>query len=250
MKAGQRLLLALLGCALVGCFLAASVFGQTPPAAPPESPVQAARKAVLDARAALAKVQDQVAQIRLRVLKTFESRDDFAAAKKAVDDAQAEYEAALKPVMAALYANPDYQQLVAKRKAAQAVLDASHTQHTSPGDSDISSAQQDDAISQAAGEVLTDGFAINKMETDAKENDLKLATAQEKLNDAKQQMAALQTQVDAALQNDPEYQQVQPTLAAAQQQVTSAVAAFIQAQKAARPAPTANRSSNAGRSGE
>lgn len=244
MKAGRRLLLA-----LGGCLLAASVFGQTPPAAPPESPVQQARKAVLDARASLAKVQDQVTQIRLRVLKTFQSRDDFVAAKKAVDDAQAEYDAALKPVMTALYANPDYQQLVAKRKAAQAVLDASHTQHTTPGESETSASQQDDAISQAAGEVLTDGFAINKMETDAKENDLNLATAKETLNDARQQMAALQTQVDAALQNDPEYQQVQPQLAAAQQQVTAAVAAFVQAQKSARPAPTANRASNTGRSG-
>jgi chromosome segregation ATPase len=207
------------------------------PSQAPVSPLAAQRKAVQDAAVAVNQIKSQIALIRGKVSATFETKDDWVAAKKALADAQAHYDAALKPVMAALQANPDYLKLQAHRKAAQENLDAMRSQPR-PSDSSDQKAQ-DDQLSQAAGDVLTDGFAMNKMEVDARNSDGDLGTAKEELTDAKKTMEDLQGQVTAVLQTDPDYQAAQQQLTAAEQQLAAARLALANAEKPQRTTPSA-----------
>ena len=144
-------------------------------------------------------------------------------------DAQAHYDAALRPLLAALQANPDYQKLVTNRKEAQQKLEALKAQAKAT-DSE-SQKTQDAELSEAAGQVLASGYAINKMETDAREGDGNLGMAKEELADSKKAMDALQAQVTAALQVDPEYIAEQQNMTTAQQQLTAAKAALAAAEK-------------------
>ncbi len=221
--------------AVCGAFVRAQ--GVPPqPSQTPLSPLAASRKAVADAQAAVYAVRANIAQIHARVASTFESRDDWIAAKKALSDAQAHYDSALKPVMAALQVNPDYQKLATSRKAAQAKLEELKSEPRAASSEDQKA--QDDQLSEAAGEVLNDGFAMNKMESDARDADGNLGTAKEELADAKKAMDALQAQVTAVLQVDPEYIAAQQQLTTAQQQLTAARAALVSAEKPQRSAPT------------
>lgn len=217
---------------------------QQPQSQTPSNSLAAPRKAVQDAQAAVNDDRAKIAQIRARVATAFESKEDWIAAKKAVVDAQAHYEAAMKPLMAALQANPDYQKLVANRKAAQLKLDALKAQ--SKATDSESQKEQDAELSEAAGEVLTSGYAMNKMEADAKEGDGNLGMAKEELLDSKKAMDALQAQVTAVLQVDPEYIAEQQNLTTAQQQLTAAKAALAAAEKPQRTAqPPRSRQSPA-----
>jgi DNA repair exonuclease SbcCD ATPase subunit len=225
---------------LAAAVLAASVsssIAQTS-AAPPQAtnPLAAPRKAVLDAQSTVNGLNKKIAQIHLRIQEGFESRADWVAATKAVADAQAQYDAAQKPVMDALHANPDYQQLVANRKAAQDKLDELKAQPQAV-DSEGQQAQED-ALGQAAGEVVNDGYAILKMEREARDGDSTLTASKAQLSDAKTALEALQEQVSAAMEADPEYQTTQTALASAQQQLATARAALIAAENAQRPTPT------------
>jgi chromosome segregation ATPase len=212
---------------------------------PAVNPLAAPRKAVLDAQSAVNALHTKIAQIHVRIQSGFESRADWAAAKKAVADAQAQYDAAQKPVMDALHANPDYQQLVTNRKAAQDKMDELKAQSQAT-DSEGQQAQED-ALSQAAGEVVNDGYAMLKMEREARDNDSTLTAAKEQLSDAKAALEALQAEVTAAMQGDPEYQAAQTELTSAEQQLTSARAALLAAQNAQRPAaPPPQRSNSYG----
>jgi chromosome segregation ATPase len=232
-------------CLLVG-ILAAGVLavsvsvsrGQTSAAAAqPTNPLAAPRKAVLDAQTAVNALRTKIAQIRQRIQGGFESRAEWVAAQKALADAQSKYDAALKPVMDTLHADPDYQQLVTNRKAAQDKLDELKAQ---PQAMDSQGQQaQEDALSQAAGEVVNDGYAMLKMERDARDNDATLTAAKEQLSDAKAAMDSLQAEVTAAMAADPEYQATQTQLTSAQQQLTSARQALIAAQNAQRPSTNA-----------
>lgn len=202
---------------------------QNPQPQTPQSPLAGQRKAVLDAQAAVNDERAKIAQIRARVASLFETKEDWIAAKKAVAEAQAHYDSALKPVMAALLANPDYQKLLADRKAAQEKMDAIKAQ---PRATDTEGQKaQDDQLSEAAGEGVTARYAMTKMEAEAREADGNLGTAKEEMADAKKTMDALQAQITAALQLDPEYIAEQPNLTNAQQALATARAALAAAEK-------------------
>jgi chromosome segregation ATPase len=205
------------------------------PKQPAVSPLAAPRKAVVDAMAAVNAVKAQIAATRAKIAATYETKDDWVAAKKALADAQTHYDTALKPVMAALRASPEYQKLLDHRKAAQEKLDSLRTQSRAADPDDQKA--QDDQLSQAAGDVLNDGFALNKMEADARNSDGDLGAAKEELMDAKKTMEDLQAQVTAVLQTDPEYLTEQQQLTSAQQQLSAARLALSNAERPQRTTP-------------
>jgi len=205
-------------------------------AQPPVSPLAAQRKAVADAVTAVNQARSQLAQARAKVSSTFETKDDWIAAKKALIAAQAHYDAALKPVLAALQANPDYQKLLDHRKAAQASLQAMQSQPRAADTEDQKA--QDEQLNQAAGDVVNDGYALNKMEEDARNSDGDLGTAKEELTDAKKTMDDLQAQVTAVLQVDPDYLAAQQQLTSAQQQLAAARTALSGAERPQRTTPS------------
>ena len=207
------------------------------------------RKMVADAQAGVTQANQQISQLRAKTETKFADEPEWIAAKKNLADAQAAYDAAIKPVIAALHSDPEYARLATERKAAQASLDAAKG-GKSVGDDAVAStattAADDqkpavDPTEQAAATVLNDGYAMNKMESEAKANDPKVAEAKQKLDEAKKAMETLRLQVDAALQTDPAYTAAQAQLATAQQQLGQARTQLAQAEKAARAAAAAAR---------
>ena len=90
---------------------------------PKPNPLASQIKAVHDAKDEENKIRISMNQIKGKVQKSLESKDDWKAAKAAVDKAQAEYDAACKPVLAALKDKPEYAALLKQEADAQAKLD-------------------------------------------------------------------------------------------------------------------------------
>jgi hypothetical protein len=211
-----------------------------PAATPTQSSAQssataAARKTVLDAQLKVNAVKAKIAQTRLTIEATFQTKDDWVAAKKALADAKAQYAAALKPVMATLQESAEYQKLAESRKAAQAKIETLKAAPRGAGSADQK--EQDDEMSAAAGEMLSAGFAMNKMEADARDSDPAVAMAKEAVDEAKKAFDALEMQVTTAMQSDPTYIQEEAELTAAQTELATAKTSLASAEKSARPAP-------------
>jgi len=213
--------------------------------------VVTAKKAVLDAQLKVKQARDKIAQTRGTIELTFQTKDDWVAAKKALADARAQYAAALRPVMAALQKNAEYQKLMERRKAAQDTIETLKAAPRGSGSADQKA--QDDDMSAAAGEMLNAGFALNKMESDARDADPALAAAKDAVDDAKKTFDALEAQVTAAMQSDPQYIQEQTELTAAEAELLTARTSLASAEKQGRPSqpsgsrpPASGAASNAG----
>jgi hypothetical protein len=197
------------------------------------SPLAAPRKAVVDAQQQVSDIKAKIAVIRSGIESTFQSKDDWIAAKKALADAKAKYDAALKPVMDALQANPEYVKLLEHRKAASAKMEA--LKDAPKAQSSAEQQQQDDEMSTAAGDVINDGLALRKMEAEARDGDPALSAAKDALDEAKKAFDGLEAQVTTAMQSDPTYIQDQTELTAAQANLLSARTALAAAEKQSHP---------------
>lgn len=207
--------------------------------------VVTAKKAVLDAQLKVKQARDKITQTRDTIELTFQTKDDWVAAKKALADAKAQYASALKPVLAALQKNAEYQKLLEKRKAAQDTIETLKAAPRGSGSADQKA--QDDDMSAAAGDMLNSGFALNKMETEARDADPALAAAKDAVDDAKKTFDALEAQVTVAMQSDPQYIQEQTELTAAQAELATARTSLASAEKQGRPTqPSGSRPPAAG----
>ncbi|HEX4792217.1 MAG TPA: hypothetical protein VH370_00405 [Humisphaera sp.] len=92
---------------------------------PKVSPLASQQKAVKDAQDEVNKANAAVNMIRVKVQRGMESRDDWKAAKLAKEKAANEYEASMKPVLAALRNKPEYKAVLKQETDAQAILDQS-----------------------------------------------------------------------------------------------------------------------------
>jgi len=101
--------------------------GRTTPTnnTPKVSPLAGQQKAVKDAQEEVIKANASVNMIRLKVQRGMESREDWKAAKLAKEKAANEYEASMKPVLAALRTKPEYKAVLKQETDAQAILDQS-----------------------------------------------------------------------------------------------------------------------------
>jgi len=92
---------------------------------PTVSPLAGQQKAVKDAQDEVNKANAALNIIRLRIQRGLESRDDWKAAKLAKEKAALGFEAAQKPVLAALRNKPEYKAVLKQEADAQAILDQS-----------------------------------------------------------------------------------------------------------------------------
>src|SRR5690349_7097790 len=83
-----------------------------------------AKKAVAEARVEVNKAQQVMNQIKLKVQRQMETKDDWKAAKTARDQAHAQYETAAHVVMENLKKNADYTAAVKRRDDLQSQVDA------------------------------------------------------------------------------------------------------------------------------
>ena len=218
-----------------------------------QAQMAAQRKQLDDARAGVETVQKQIAKVRARIEATFTSKDEYAAAKKEYEDAQAAFDAASKPVLAAARRKPEYLQAVADRTKAQAIIDQANRPAAKPDDSATNasaseSASGSDPISQddikaAVDERWKAGTTIRQIEADALADDPKVDAAKSHRDEAKRAWDAAQAQVTEAMEVDPEYIQLQTQLKTAEQQLASIKQQIATQQKAAEQAAHQQRAS-------
>ena len=93
---------------------------------PKVNPLAGQQKAVQDAQNEVNKIRISMNQLKLKTEKTLEAKDEWKAAKAAVDKAKADYDAACRPVLAALKEKPEYKSLLRQEADAQAKIDAAN----------------------------------------------------------------------------------------------------------------------------
>src|SRR5690348_14646009 len=138
---------------------------------PKPNPLAPAQKNVHEAQTEVNKVQATMGQIKARLQRSMETKDDWKAAKAARDQAHAQYESVLRTLMDSLKKNPDYAAAIKQRNDLQSQVDAAN------GGSKLS----DEELNKLAADRSKVGIAIANMEKTAKDNDPKLLEAKAKV---------------------------------------------------------------------
>lgn len=188
------------------------------------NPLAGAQKQVHDARVEVNKIETQMNQIKFKIQRSMEGKDDWKAAKAARDKAHADYEAALRPALEALHKSAAYMDAAHARDEAQAKLD----EVNSPSGAKMSN----DEIDQIAGDRTKAGMTIMNLEKSTRENDPKILAAKAKMDQADQDWKALLAQVDEQAKQDPDYAKAEKDLVTAQDKLKQAQVALGQQAKA------------------
>ncbi len=132
--------------------------------------------------------------IQARLKAEFESRDEWVRAQADLKKAQADYEAAKKPVMDALAKKPDYQKAAQAKQKAEAERDALKDARNAA-----------DKLYDAATRVMDANLIITKLENDALAADPKVQAAKKQLAEAQAAVTALNKQFQDEIQGNAEW---------------------------------------------
>lgn len=188
------------------------------------NPLAGAQKTVHDARVEVNKIETQMNQIKFKIQRSMEGKEDWKAAKAAREKAHADYEAALRPAMETLHKSPAYMDAVHSRDEAQAKLD----EVNGPSGAKMST----DEINDIASARTKAGMTIMNLEKSTKENDPKVLAAKAKMEQTDQDWKALLAQVDEQAKADPDYAKAEKDLTTAQDKLKQAQVALGQQAKA------------------
>lgn len=179
-----------------------------------------AGKAVGKAQADLNKLQAETTKITARVRAQILAKPEWAQVVAGKRSAEAAADTARKAALVTVHNKPEYKALLKEREEAQQVV----TAFNAPG-SQVPQADFD----KASSAIVNDGFAMKKMEMEALKEDEKYKEAAAQLDAANAKMKEVDAQVQASLKDDAEYQnvskqidQAKTTLASAQQQLKQA----------------------------
>ena len=147
-------------------------------------------------RAQQNQAKSQMESARLRVVKTFEASEEWLKTQQELQEVQAAYDEASKPVLAALRTKPEFQEAVKAEEAARATVQAAHKEgNPSPAE-----------VTAPATEALEAGSEVTKMEQAALDADPKVAELKAERDEVAARMQALQQKRDAAVLADSEWQ--------------------------------------------
>jgi chromosome segregation ATPase len=181
-----------------------------------------ARKRIAEAKSIVDDIKKDETRIKEKRRGDFETKEEWKDTVANHKKAKAEYEKARTDALAALRKSEKYKATLKARDAAQARLDALNKQRP----------VEPAAIAKAGTALANEGIAIKKMETEAMERDDKVLGAKDAFDAAKKELDELDQEVESALANDPDYEQVQVQLEQAEVQLAQAKEQFAQMQKA------------------
>jgi len=199
---------------------------QTSPGTDNSATIAAGRQ-VHDAQVSLDAARVQMIRLRNTVRAQLEGRPEWATVVANEKRAQADFDSARKAAFARLEKDPQYAAIREERQSARQTLATADA-----ADSPVSDAE----ITKATDLVFSDGLKMKQMENRALEDDAKYAQAKTQLDAARSRLDQLDGEVAAALQSQPEYQQLQQQLDQATQQLAQARQQLAQAAQAERQA--------------
>lgn len=217
-----------------------------------QSPVAQAAKAVADARLTLKKAQADVQKARDKVKVQLLAKPEWAPVTQELTKAETDLAAAKKAAMTAAHNNPEYQAMVKQRDDADKVRLAANAA-PSAGSDDTKVSEAD--LATASNNYMTAVLKMKAIEKQVIGDDPKIADAGARLDAAKAKMAQLDAEIDEALKNDQDYQNLQMAVATAQQAVDQAEEQLKQTrqqiaeQRASESRSRASSSSSSGSSG-
>jgi hypothetical protein len=183
---------------------------------------QTAGKQVAKAQADVNKLLTDLNKLRAKVRVQVLAKPEWAQVMNSKKAAEATVDAARKNALSGLRNKPEYKALQKERDEAQQLV----TNFNTPG-SQVSQAD----FEKASNTVVTDGYAMKKMETDALKEDPKYAEAITQLDSANAKMKEAESQVDVALKDDQEYQNASKQLDSAKTTLATAKTQLAQARQ-------------------
>ena len=191
-------------------FLASSSSSTLPPPVD-RTRSQEAKKKVTAAEADVKKAQQSVAEVVAKLRADFEAGQDWQNATAAQKQAQADYEAARKPVVEAVKKKPAYQN--AERAKAEAEKELADLRARNV---------IGEAILKAVNKQADATSEMMKVENEALNAEPKVVDARKKLAEANTAVAALRKQFDGSLASDTGWQEAKKGVDTAQEQVALA----------------------------
>lgn len=152
-----------------------------------------AREKQKDAQIEFNRLNATVKAITARIRADFEQRDEWIKGQADLKAAQAAYEAARKPVLAALAAKPEYKKALAAREKAEAEREAAKDSRST------------EKLYEAAGKAIDANLVVVKMENDALAADPKVQQAEKNLDAAQAVVAGLKKQLEQELETNVEW---------------------------------------------
>jgi hypothetical protein len=167
-----------------------------------------AKKKITAAEAELKRAQQALADVVAKLRSDFEGGQDWQTAATAQKQAQADYEAARKPVVEAVKKKPAYQSAEREKADAEKELNELRAKNTIG-----------EPILKAVNKQSDAANLMLKLENEALSADPKVAEARKKLADANTALAALKKQFDGSLAADTNWQEAKKGVDTAQEQV-------------------------------
>ena len=169
-----------------------------------------AREKQKDAQVEFNRRNATVKAITARIRADFEQRDEWIKGQADLKAAQAAYEGARKPVLAALAAKPEYKKAAEARDKAEAEREA------------LKNSRAQDRLYEAAQKALDANLLVVKMENDALAADPKVQQTKQQLASAQAVVSGLNKQLEQELETNAEW--VEAKKAAEEQQLLVAQA--------------------------
>lgn len=188
-----------------------------------------ARQRVSDAQAALNEIKAEQKRVKDKLMASFESKEEWKTTVENHKKTKAAYEQAKKQALVAAQAKPEYKKLAKDRAALQTKFE----EISDKRDPDT------DAITRTGTALTEKSFELKKLEDQAVEQDEKVLDAREAFEAADKEMQALDEEVEGALLNDPDNEQILTQLDQAETQLTTAREAYTQMRKSEQEARSA-----------
>jgi chromosome segregation ATPase len=183
---------------------------------------QTAGKQVQKAQADVNKIQAELNKIRAKVRTQVLAKPEWTQVGAQKKTAEANLAVARKNALSVLGNKADYKALAKEREDAQQVVNAFNA-----AGSQVTQADFD----KASTTLVTNGYAMKKMESDTLKEDPKYSEASAQLDAANAKMKEADSQVEIALKDDQEYQNAFKQLETAKNALTTAKAQVAQARQ-------------------
>ena len=170
-----------------------------------------ARKKITAGEAEVKRAQQALADVVAKLRTDFESGQDWQNAAAAQKQAQADYEAARKPVVESVKKKPAYLNAEKEKAEAEKELNDLRAKNTIG-----------EPILKAVNKQSEAANLLMKLENEALNADPKVVESRKKLADANTAVAALKKQFDGSLAADTNWQEAKKGVDTAQEQVASA----------------------------
>lgn len=202
--------------------------------------VTEARKRVTEALQIVNDLKAEQKRIKDKLINDFGEKEEWRDTVPNLAKAKKAYEAAKRQALLTLKNSPEYKSTLKERDALQLKLEA------------LNKARNPDlnAIRKTGTLLAVEGTKLKKMEGAAVEQDTKALDAKDAFDKADKQMKDLEAEVDAALQSDPEYAQLQLQVDQAEQQLLATKDQLASTIKSSRPPPRAPTAPRGRRGGE